>query len=397
MYDTTFEIDKLEICSSMSLFKLGLIVNPVAGIGGRVGLKGSDGEAIRQQAFALGAIPLASQRAAQALLCLSSVKAQFELYTVAGAMGEEVARDTNINCQLLMQPEADQTESADTRQAVKQMLEAKVDLLLFAGGDGTARDIFSALSEFNAVDAMHVIGIPAGCKIHSAVYAVSPAHAGKLASAIISGKAARLIEADVMDIDEDAFRKGIVKARRYGGLWVPQDNEHMQSLKEGGVEHEELALQNIALTIIEQMQDDTLYFIGSGSTPAAVMEELGLNNTLLGVDLVINNELIDSDLTEQKILAYLQQYSDRAAYLVITVIGGQGIVLGRGNQQLSPEVVRKIGFDHIIYMATAEKIRRLNGQPLRVDSGDETLNSELSGTVKVVTGYDEYLLYRIAV
>ena len=381
----------------MSLFKLGLIVNPVAGIGGRVGLKGSDGEAIRQQAIALGAIPLASQRVHQALSNLSSVKDQFELFTVAGVMGEEVTADFAYECHLVMKLEADQTEPADTHQAVKQMLEAKVDLLLFAGGDGTARDIYAALSELNVVDAMPVIGIPAGCKIHSAVYAVSPVHAGELASAIISGKAARLIEADVMDIDEEAFRQGVVKARRYGGLWVPQDSDHMQSLKEGGIEHEELALQNIALTVVEQMEEDELYFIGSGSTPAAVMEELGLENTLLGVDLVINNELIDSDLTEQKILDYLKQYSDRSAHLVITVIGGQGIVLGRGNQQLSPEVLRTVGLNNIIYIATADKIRHLNGQPLRVDSGDETLNSELAGSVKVLTGYDEYLLYRITV
>ena len=381
----------------MSLFKLGLIVNPVAGIGGRVGLKGSDGEVIRQQAIELGAIPLSSQRAGQALSCLSSVKDQFELYTVAGAMGGVVATDSGFESHLLMKPEADQTEPTDTHQAVKQMLDAKVDLLLFAGGDGTARDIYSALAELNAVDAIPVIGIPAGCKIHSAVYAVSPLNAGELANAIISGKAARLTEADVMDIDEEAFRQGVVKARRYGGLWVPQDSDHMQSLKEGGIEHEELALQNIALTVLEQMEDEELYFIGSGSTPAAVMEELGLENTLLGVDLVISNELIDSDLSEQKILNYLKQYSDKKAHLVITVIGGQGIVLGRGNQQLSPEVLRTVGLNNIIYMATAEKIRRLNGQPLRVDSGDETLNSELTGSVKILTGYDEYLLYRISV
>jgi len=381
----------------MSLFKLGLIVNPVAGIGGRVGLKGSDGEDIRQQAFELGAVPLATTRAAQAISALSSVADQFELYTIAGAMGEEVALDAGLSCHVLLQPAAEQTEPDDTREAVKQMLQQKVDLLLFAGGDGTARDVFSVLSEMNAVDAMSVIGIPAGCKIHSAVYAVSPVHAGELAASIIAGKAARLFEADVMDIDEEAFRKDVVKAKRYGGLWVPQDNDHMQALKEGGVEHEELALQNMALTVIEQMEDDALYFIGSGTTPAAIMQELGLENTLLGVDLVINSELVESDLTEQKILDYCQKYPDKKVWLVITVIGGQGIVFGRGNQQLSPEVIRKVGINNIIYMATAEKIRRLNGQPLRVDSGDETLNSELTGSVKVVTGYDEYLLYRISV
>ena len=381
----------------MSLFKLGLIVNPVAGIGGRVGLKGSDGKAIREKAFELGATALAGSRTEQALACLSIVKGQFELFTVAGSMGEASAIKAGLQYTVVMQPEEQQTESSDTQNAVEMMLKENIDLLLFAGGDGTARDVYTALSELNALERISVVGIPSGCKIHSAVYAVSPVHAGELVAAIIQGKAARLAESDVMDIDEDAFRQGVVKARRYGGLWVPQDSEHMQALKEGGIEHESLQLQDIASSMIEQMQDDVLYFIGSGSTPAAIMEELGLENTLLGIDLVINQQLVASDLTEQQILNYLDQYNDQQAWLVITVIGGQGIVFGRGNQQLSPEVIRRIGPDHIMYLATAEKIRRLNGQPLRVDSGDETLNSELSGMVRIMTGYDQYMLYKISV
>lgn len=380
----------------MSLFKLGLIVNPVAGIGGRVGLKGSDGSVIREKAFELGATALAGERSAQALVCLSELKDQFELFTVAGVMGENVANEIDFNCQLVMQPTELQTESVDTQQAVEKMLQANVDLLLFAGGDGTARDIYKALFELDALEKLSVVGIPAGCKIHSAVYAVSPVHAGQLVAEIIQGKAARLAESDVMDIDENAFRQGMVKAKRYGGMWVPQDNDHMQPLKEGGVEHESLQLQDMAISVIEQMQDDVMYFIGSGSTPAALMEELGLDNTLLGIDLVMNQELVASDLTEQQILAFLQQYSDYEARLIITVIGGQGIVFGRGNQQLSPAVIRGIGIGNILYMATAEKIRRLNGQALRVDSGDETLNSELSGMVRILTGYDEYMLYKIS-
>ena len=380
----------------MSLFKLGLIVNPMAGIGGRVGLKGSDGSTVRQQALERGAEPLANRRAAQALAKLSQLSKDIEVITVAAGMGEQAAREAGLNCRVVMRAASDQSEAEDTQNAVKKMLDARVDLLLFAGGDGTARDVYTVLQTLNAVDQLTVIGIPAGCKIHSAVYAVSPAHAGELAASIITGNAARLNEADVMDIDEAAFRNGIVKARRFGGLWVPLNGEHMQSLKEGSVEHEELTLQDMALTVTEQMRDDALYFIGSGTTPAAVMQELGLDNTLLGIDLVINQQLVANDLSEKQMLEYLQQYSSQPAYLVITVIGGQGIVLGRGNQQLSPEVIRKIGTDHILLMATAEKIRRLAGQPLRVDSGDETLNSELSGMVKIITGYDDYLLYRIS-
>lgn len=379
----------------MSLFKLGLIVNPMAGIGGRVGLKGSDGEQVRRQALQRGAVPLANNRAAQALVKLTDLKDRFVVYTVAGDMGEEICRQAGLKTIVISQPETKHTEASDTQAAVRQMLANNIDLLLFAGGDGTARDVYSALSAEKATEKFTVVGIPAGCKIHSAVYAVTPAHAGELVASIISGKAARLDEADVMDIDEEAFCKGVVKARRFGGLWVPLNSEHMQSLKEGGVEYEELRLQDMALTVIEQMQDDALYFIGSGTTPAAIMQELGQDNTLLGVDLLIDRQCLASDLTERQILDYLDRYPDRPAYLVITVIGGQGIVLGRGNQQLSPDVIRRIGADHILLLATAEKIRRLQAQPLRVDSGDETLNSELSGTVKLITGYQEYLLYHI--
>ncbi|MDH5391649.1 MAG: ATP-NAD kinase family protein [Gammaproteobacteria bacterium] len=379
------------------MFKLGLIVNPVAGIGGRLGLKGSDGKVIREAAFEQGAIALAGARSLQALQPLSALKALFEVLTVAGTMGQEAAEEAGLNYRLVMRPETEQTEPLDTRHAVEMMVKAKVDLLMFAGGDGTARDIYNALSALNALDSVSVVGIPAGCKIHSAVYAVSPLHAGELVASIIRGKAARLVEADVMDIDEVAFRDGVVKARRYGGLWVPQDNQHMQALKEGGVEHESLALQNIALTVIEQMQPDVLYFIGSGSTPAAIMQELGLENTLLGIDLVINQQLVGSDLTEQQILQYMDQYSAAEARIIVTVIGGQGIVFGRGNQQFSPEVIRRVGLKNIHYLATAEKIRGLMGRALRVDSGDEKLNSALSGMVRVLTGYDEYMLYKISI
>lgn len=379
----------------MSLFKIGLIVNPMAGIGGRVGLKGSDGKEIRQQALERGAEPLANQRAQQALACLTRYAQQALILTVAGEMGESAAKQAGLSCEVIALPQAAQTEASDTRLVVKRMLEQQVDLLLFAGGDGTARDVYNALAEADAVEKLSVVGIPAGCKIHSAVYAISPRHAGELVASLIEGKAARLIEADVMDIDEQAFRQGVVKARRYGGLWVPQDRVHMQSLKEGGVAHEELQLQEIAQSVIDNMEPDVLYFIGSGSTPAAIMQELGLPNTLLGIDLVLNHELVASDLTERDILQILQT-EQKAARLVITVIGGQGVVFGRGNQQLSPQVIRTIGKENIIYIATAEKIRRLQSEPLRVDSGDETLNQELSGMVRILTGYNDYLLYRIS-
>ena len=379
----------------MSLYKLGLIVNPMAGIGGRVGLKGSDGAEIRNQALERGAEPLANERTAQMLAELKPLANQIQVYTVAGTMGETVSREAGFSVTVIDQPAQAETEASDTRHAVKAMLDAGVDILVFAGGDGTARDVCAALEAEDAVHRIAVVGVPAGCKIHSPVYAISPKHAGELLSGLIEGKAALLAETDVMDIDEAAFRQGVVKARRFGELWVPQDRSHMQALKEGGIEQEAIVLQDIAQSIVDEMEPDVLYFIGSGSTPAAIMELLDLDNTLLGVDLVMNNGLLASDLTEKEILDWLDR-EQKPAKIIITVIGGQGVVLGRGNQQLSPEVVRRVGIHNIQLIATAEKIRRLQGQPLRVDSGDEKLNEQLSGSVKVLTGYNDYLLYRIA-
>lgn len=376
----------------MSLFKLGLIVNPFAGIGGRVALKGSDGEAIRQQALAMGARPEAVERAAAALACLKAEQSQIQILTVARDMGEHSANKAGLSSEVIMQPASEPCHAEDTRHAVQTLLHAGIDILLFAGGDGTARDVYTALESVNATDQLTVIGIPAGCKIHSGVYAVSPQHAGELLLELLQGKAAQLVEADVMDIDEEAFRQGQVKARRYGSLWIPQHRIHMQNLKEGGRQQEEQVLLDIADEVIEQMQSDTLYFIGSGSTPAAIMERLGLENTLLGVDVILNQELIARDVTEQQILDLLDAHDGK---IVVTVIGGQGHVFGRGNQQFSPAVLNKIGTENIMIIATPVKINNLNGAPLRVDTGDAELDKKLSGMVRIICGYNDVLLYQI--
>ena len=197
-----------------------------------------------------------------------------------------------------------------------------------------------------------------------------------------------------MDIDEEAFRQDVVKATRYGQLNVPAENQYMQNMKEGSVHHEEIVLQDIAAFITEIMEPDTLYFIGSGTTPKAIMDIMKQNATLLGVDVVENRQLLAKDVSEQEILALLDQ--GKSAKMLITIIGGQGHMLGRGNQQFSPEVIRKIGLENIQLIATPEKLHALNGQPIRVDTGDDELNKQLTGMVQVITGYDETTLYRIA-
>lgn len=370
----------------MKKFKIGLIINPIAGIGGSVALKGSDGEGIAEQAIALGAEKKANLRAQQALTILAPYKDIMTIYTVSGVMGADSANTLGFDTQVLYSPNSLETTALDTENAVNVLQQEGVDLLLFAGGDGTARNICSQVSE-----QFPVLGIPAGCKIHSGVYAVTPKAAGRVVELMITNQLVSVVEADVMDIDESQFRQGIVKAKRFGEMTIPCELRYVQAVKSGGKESDELVLQDIAAHVIEQM-DDELFVMGSGSTVAAVMEEAGFDNTLLGVDLVLDQQLIASDVTEPELWQHLQSHN---AKLVITVIGGQGHILGRGNQQLSPRVIRAIGKDNIFIVATKSKLAALNGKPLIVDTGDDELNQSLSGFIPVVTGYKDQVLYPV--
>lgn len=368
------------------MFRLGLIVNPLAGVGGSVALKGSDGDVTAQKALSLGAKPKANLRTQQALAALTGL--ELEILTYPGEMGEESARQAGFDPQVIGQITAGQTGADDTERAAQEMAAQGVDLILFAGGDGTARNICHAIG-----DSTPVLGVPAGVKIHSGVYAVTPRAAGEVVAMLVRGELVTLADQEVRDIDEDAFRAGQVRAKYYGELLVPEEGRFLQHVKHGGREVEELVLDDIAAEFAENMQDDVRYIMGSGSTVQALMDHLGLENTLLGVDLIENGELIGQDLTAQQLLDMTTGYESK---LVITVIGGQGHIIGRGNQQLSPELLRRLGRDNIIVVATKSKIKALEGRPLIVDSGDLELNHQLAGLMRVVTGYRDAILYRVA-
>lgn len=385
--------------------KVALIVNPLAGIGGPVALKGSDGAEIVEQAFARGASQQAGSRALQAFQALQE-HAKLEnasLVTASGDMGENVLEQLQLCPELVYSadPVAAVTTAADTREAVKACVSCGIDLLVFAGGDGTARDVMDALCEAGA-GSLPVIGIPAGVKIHSAVYAVTPADAGEMLGNILAGQAVSLRDAEVMDLDEQAFRDGRVVAKCYGYLKVPVDDVRMQVTKEGGINHGQLALDDIAGEVIDTMQPGVLYLVGSGSTTASIMEHLGLDNTLLGIDAVRDQSLVASDLDEAGILELLgaTTSSDPAsgqlsvpAKIIVTLIGGQGHVFGRGNQQFSARVIRAVGRDNIMIVATNEKIRSIDNRPMIADTGDPDLDKQLSGLYPVITGYQQQTLY----
>lgn len=368
---------------------VGLIINPFAGLGGSVALKGSDGKATRDKALALGAQPKAQQRTQQALEVLKPYADNISFVTCAAAMGADALAALGFTHRSVYQPVGDESNAEDTQAAVTAIQQAGVDILLFAGGDGTARDVYAAIDENQLV-----LGIPAGVKIHSGVYAISPRAAGRVVERLVNGQLSSLKRADVMDIDEVLFRQGTVKAQRFGDMLIPAELEYVQAVKMGGIESDELVLADIAAEIIERVEDEYLV-MGSGSTVAAVMEEMGLKNTLLGVDWVHGESVLANDVTEQQLFERVAAQARGAVKLVITVIGGQGHIIGRGNQQLSPRVLRHIGRENVWIVATKNKLEALSGKPLLMDSGDQQLDQEWSGLIAVITGYHDEVLVRL--
>ena len=368
-----------------------MIVNPLAGIGGSVALKGSDGESTVRQALSLGAVPHAPERALAALRALTPLRERLHVLAAPGDMGEEEARAADLEVEVVgSRNQGRLTSAADTREAAARMVGARSGLLLFAGGDGTARDIYDALAGAETP----VVGIPAGVKIHSAVYAASPPAAGELARRWLDGAITRSTELEVMDIDEDACRRGEVVARLYGYLRVPEDRALTQGAKVGGRGlNDAAAAQAIAECVAERMLPGRLYLLGPGTTTRAIKERLGLDGTLLGVDAVLDGRLVARDATEAQLLDLLPPGRD--ATIVVTVIGGQGYVFGRGNQQLSPAVIRRVGSENVMVVASSAKLAALPIGRLRVDTGDEELDRGLRGYRRVVTSYAEEAVLRV--
>lgn len=366
--------------------KIGLIINPIAGMGGKVGLKGTDGDQILDKAIKLGASKESPEKAKKALQIINESLDEFVLYTYPYEMGQIEAEQVGIkNINILGNCDNNKTSYVDTLNAAKDMIEAGVDLLMFAGGDGTARDIFSIIR-----NKIPVIGIPTGVKIHSAVFATNAINAGRIVLEYFKGCRDDLIEAEVMDIDEEKFRQGMVTAKLYGYMNIPNDRKHTQSKKFSGNISDKTLLRGMAKYVVDEMEDDILYIIGSGSTTKEIMDILGLDNTLLGIDVIKNKKLILKDATERDILDIT---SSNKFMIVVSIIGGQGYIFGRGNQQLSPNVLKRCGKDSIIIVSSLQKLISLEGRPLLVDTGDDECDSMLKGVYKVIVGYGEIYAY----
>ncbi|MEM2936950.1 MAG: ATP-NAD kinase family protein [Candidatus Bathyarchaeia archaeon] len=357
---------------------VGFIVNPIAGMGGAVGLKGTDGKAILEKAVALGAKPIAPARAKSFLSELKPLKEKIRLIVGAGSMGENEAKSCGFSCEVLGERKRE-TSAEDTVKIAGEIKEIGADIIVFCGGDGTARDIF------NAVDtSLPVLGVPTGVKMHSAVFAVNPKAAAKIVAAFLF-EGLPLKEAEVMDVDEEAFRKGRVSAELYGYMLVPYEPLLIQGAKMASPTTEsELRNQAaIAIYIIENMQPDVIYIMGPGTTTRTIADLLDAEKTLLGVDLFCNKKIIVKDANEKQILEHIR---GKKAQIIVTPIGGQGFIFGRGNQQISPKVLRQAGLENIIVAATKSKLENLKS--LRVDTGDPSLDDELrKRRIKVIIDY----------
>jgi predicted polyphosphate/ATP-dependent NAD kinase len=365
--------------TSPDIKTIGFVVNPVAGMGGAVGLKGTDGEQTLQQAIALGAKPLAAKRAEIFLTGLLVVKSHLKLIVGAGDMGESETKKLGYTYSVVGETKT-KTTAKDTKAVAEAIVKAGVDLLVYCGGDGTTRDIQKAVGMKLAV-----LGVPTGVKMHSALFAISPQAASRVVIQYLWGYLP-VQEAEVMDINEQAFRAGHLSAELYGYMLSPfephliQGNKLASSVATNEVENQAA----IALYVIEKMQSGIIYIVGPGTTTRTVADLLEQQKTLLGVDLFLDKKIIAQDVNEKQIL---EQINHRGAKIVITPIGGQGFIFGRGNQQISAKVIGQVGLDNILIIATKSKLDRLNS--LRVDTGEVRLDAEFKERgVQVIFDYN---------
>ena len=375
---------------------IGLLVNPIAGMGGRVGLKGTDG--VVEEAIKRGATPIAPSRALEFLTALESVmspsklKEEIRIITCPGKMGEDVAQEAGLKHKVIDIGIENSTDAEDTKDCVLALYEAEVRLLVFVGGDGTARDVLDAVNAYE-LDDLQVLGVPSGVKMYSGIFVVNPADAAEVVRLVHEGTA-QTAEFEIMDADEKAIRKDQFIINVYGYLTGPSVPARFQGAKQASPEtsDEQEAQEAIAKYVIEEMDNDGTYILGPGTTVKTVTDKLKVKKTLLGVD-VYKQGKIHKDVNEEKILELVDDFGK--AWIIVSPIGHQGMLFGRGNQQISPGIIERVGRDHIIVISTPAKLKGIAGEILRVDTGDTKIDDLLRGYIRVVTDYNELRLIKI--
>ena len=380
------------------MVRLGLLVNPDAGLGGRLGLKGSDGQA--KLARSMGAEDRSGPRMKALLEHFSSIhRASFDeisWVTSEGRMGTDWLPESEIGSINTVHSSSGGTSAADTQDAVNALLDSEIDLLVYAGGDGTTRDVVAALETAESSETP-VIGVPTGVKMHSGCFAASPKAAAEALSSWLIGDLL-LASTEVLDLDEDLFRQGKWVVRLYAEAMTPSSPRWMQGSKQRvEVSGEEDTTEGLADHIREILvTDDRMIIWGSGGTLRKIGEMNGFEPTTLGIDATTGKEQVGTDLSESDLLELLSEH-DGPTTLLLSPMGGQGFLIGRGNLQLSPQVLRLIGIDNILGVVTPAKL--LSVRKLRIETGDSELDAEFAAMryMKVLQGYRTTRVLPVAV
>ncbi|WP_113719021.1 ATP-NAD kinase family protein [Arthrobacter dokdonensis] len=380
----------------MDIVSVGLIVNPIAGLGGPSGHKGSDAADIREIArssgYALTSPTRARRAIAQLTTLLEHTGRRLHLYTGPGMLGDDSTQGLCTKTVLGLgtggTAVGDTGNASDTRLLARLLVDVGVDVILFAGGDGTARDVLDAVG-----GTIPVLGIPTGVKIYSAVFALTPTAAGSLAAAWLAGDDRAVADREVVDIDEDLLRAGLASPALYGTLSVPVDPSRLQARKAATPASDANAVRALARAFVRGMDPDRTYILGPGGTTNAIGAELGLDTTRLGVDVVRDGALVVADADAHALDSMLNAgFNSSSATVVLTPLGGQGFVVGRGNQQVTARILSRVPLQIV---ATDGKLASLAGRPLWVDSGDDDVDARLSGYAKVFTGAGTHTVYPV--
>lgn len=359
-------------------------MNPIAGMGGSVGLKGTDGTKMVKEAERRGATKSSPLRASEALRGVRGKRLEIEWLTCAGLMGKDELDKSGFRSNTIYEPRK-KTSSEDTRAAVGRFIEEGVSLVVFAGGDGTARDVFE-IADKN----VPILGIPTGVKMQSSVFLNSPDELGDALMTFVDSGVTK--EAEVMDVNEESYRQGILEAKLFGIALVPDDASHLQSSKasyRSGTAYEEA--EEIGQYVADSMEAGVVYIIGPGSTTAAIAKAFRKDKTLLGADAYVDKERIVADGGEKDLLRALDE--EAKAFIVVSPIGAQGFIFGRGNQQISARVIERVTVKNVMIVATPTKLR--DTKVLRVDTGSRHLDEQLRGKAKVITGYRRRKLVQV--
>ena len=381
----------------MDMVRLGLLVNPDAGLGGRLGLKGSDGQA--EIARSKGAQDRSGPRMRAMLDHLITISKEnldgIQWYVSKGRMGTDWISPA-ISSLEVIHSSSSSTDANDTSQLVGSMIGSDIDLLVYAGGDGTTRDVVAALSEYGRPE-LPIIGVPTGVKMHSGCFASSPKAAAEVLSAWLEGDLL-LSSTEVLDLDEDLYRQGKWVVKLYAEAITPASPRWMQGSKmRVEASGEEEIIQGLADHVRETLIDDRMMIVwGSGGTLRTIGGILGFELNTLGIDITVGGKIIGSDLNENEILSALKEHRGDVM-LLLSPMGGQGFLIGRGNLQLSPDVLRIIGVNRVLGIVTPAKMLTLRS--LRIETGDSEMDKRFSDKkyLKVLQGYRTTRVLKVSV